>query len=70
MQRDCDGKLRFNHDKERLEMQVYVYEHECMSAEDCVHVASFPGLPHLQLFAYWKRSKAGGVEGLGTRLHV
>jgi len=29
MQRDYDGKLRFNHEKERLEMQVHVY-HVCV----------------------------------------
>jgi len=33
-------------------------------------VASFPGLLRLQLLiAYWKQSKTGGVEGLGTRLY-
>ena len=33
-----------------------------------VQSASFPGLLHLQFFAYCKRSKTGGVEGLGMRL--
>ena len=32
------------------------------------HVRRFPR-PSPSVFAYWKRSKAGGVEGLGTRLH-
>ena len=31
------------------------------------HVRRFPR-PSPSVFAYWKRSKAGGVEGLGTRL--
>ena len=31
------------------------------------HVRSFPR-PSPSVFAYWKRSKTGGVEGLGTRL--
>ena len=31
------------------------------------HVRRFPR-PSPFVFAYWKRSKAGGVEGLGTRL--
>ena len=41
-----------------------------------MYLASFSGLPHLQLliassiFVYWKRSKAGGMEGLGMRLDV
>ena len=32
------------------------------------HVRRFPR-PSPSVFAYWKRSKAGGVVGLGTRLH-
>ena len=32
------------------------------------NVASFPGLPHLQLLIASSMQKAGGVEGLGTRL--
>ena len=31
------------------------------------HVRRFPR-PSPSVFAYWERSKAGGVEGLGTRL--
>ena len=31
------------------------------------HVRRFPR-PSPSVFAYWKRSKAGGAEGLGTRL--
>ena len=31
------------------------------------HVRRFPR-PSPSVFEYWKRSKAGGVEGLGTRL--
>ena len=31
------------------------------------HVRRFPR-PSPSVFAYWKRSKAGDVEGLGTRL--
>ena len=33
------------------------------------HVRRFPR-PSPSVFAYWKRSKAGGVEGLGTRLET
>ena len=33
------------------------------------HVRRFPR-PSPSVFAYWKRSKAGGVEGLGTRLQA
>ena len=33
------------------------------------HVRRFPR-PSPSVFAYWKRSKAGGVEGLGTRLTI
>ena len=33
------------------------------------HVRRFPR-PSPSVFAYWKRSKAGGVEGLGTRLNT
>ena len=32
-------------------------------------VRRFPR-PSPSVFAYWKRSKAGGVEGLGTRLRA
>ena len=31
------------------------------------HVMKFPR-PFTSIFAYYKRSKTGGVEGLGTRL--
>ena len=33
------------------------------------HVRRFPR-PSPSVFAYWKRSKSGGVEGLGTRLQL
>ena len=44
-----------------------------MSSTISVDIALFPGLPHLQLLIASsmqkrRRSKAGGVEGLGTRL--
>ena len=78
----CRGWVKWVYTK----MHLYA---NCMGLEAtfcrqiCAHkllcwlkLASFPGLPHLQLFvfhtsSFWslrKRSKAGGVEGLGTRL--